>query len=307
VSFKEKIKAESKTSATVGFVYFTAAYRSRATAHYILCESTADARFYDLALERGIGAKLFYFVPCNGKNGVLATRARIHKGRYDRKRVSAIIDKDHDDFINPPIKRDADIFVTEGYSVENYLISIEHFERVLRQFTGLQAHDPVIAVARQWYARLEGSFIEALADGMAIGIYLRRRLGADAVHFDKLEPHLFFRCVDYENFSVISSLGDELCRIHGVPKADEVRKKSLRIVMMLKARPPHKWIRGKYYSWWFIQAFSKITRRLCDHHNDHVGQPIKCGLNLGQAIFIAILAQHSVPPKALVRFFKGRL
>ncbi len=259
-----------------------------------------------MTLQRGLPQNEFNFIPCNGKPGVYYVRDRV-KGSYPNNRVSFVVDADHDRFLGWDQRWAADVFVTDYYSVESYIASIDVFVACLKQHAGLQANDPVLESVRTWYELSERQFAEAMVRPMAIAIAWRRIHGGDSLHLDTIALHNFIRIPDAHELIVLAALDEHLLEMADEARREEIRKIADVIEVKLRARNCKCWIRGKFLSWWFSHYFNSVAKKLAREFRDQNNLDIQCGLTMGQKQFIALLTHHAGVPKRLRLFFERRL
>jgi len=104
-------------------------YKKADATIFCFVEGHEDISFYHNYMERYFANNIRYII-CNGKSNVIENYKTLNWNFYDKKRVLFFIDKDFDNYINEEILIDENIFTTEHYSIENYLVD----EVVLKKF-----------------------------------------------------------------------------------------------------------------------------------------------------------------------------
>ncbi len=308
MTFKEDLKARLQGSRNTPYMLFITRYDRNSSTQYIFCESTEDIIFYRIALQRGHPKVNFSFISCNGKGGVLQVRGKLRQAKYDHLRISYIVDADHDRYSVGPREWGGDIYATDFYSVEAYLVCPQVFISCLQQHSGLQDDDPTLRLARNWYAALDNAFVDAMREPMSIAIQIRRQFGPDAVHFDGVALHNFLRIPDIQTVSTIACLSEAIIKLAGKDDNREaIRQEAKHLEASFAHSDPREWIRGKFSAWWFVETFNLISRKLKAEYEDQNRQKINCGLNLSPKAFIPVLAHHAEVPKSLAEFFAKRL
>lgn len=102
-------------------------------------EGRDDSAFYVNFIQRFASNQEVYTYLCKNKKGVYETYGKILKASY---RVTALffVDKDHSDILNEQWEQAPNIYVTDFYSIENYLVSVYMLERVWKElfrFSGM--------------------------------------------------------------------------------------------------------------------------------------------------------------------------
>ncbi|WP_276379077.1 DUF4435 domain-containing protein [Flavobacterium sp. H4147] len=110
-------------------------YKKTDSTIFCLVEGQEDISFYRNYIERYFPNNIKYII-CNGKGNVIDNYKNLNWNFYDKKRILFFIDKDFDNYINEEILTDENIFTTEYYSIENYLVD----EIVLSKFISDNCH-----------------------------------------------------------------------------------------------------------------------------------------------------------------------
>lgn len=111
------------------YIKILSQYKKDNNTIFCFVEGNEDISFYSQFIERYKENDL-KFIVCNGKENVIDNYNSLSWSFYDKKRVLFFMDKDFDDFIGNTLVLDDNIFVTELYSIENYLVN----EVTLRKF-----------------------------------------------------------------------------------------------------------------------------------------------------------------------------
>lgn len=306
MNFKEILQDRQRTSETASFLLFSTRYSDKSSVHYVFCESTDDIRFYDPMLQREFGEFRFNFIPCNGKEGVYKTRRRLSGANYDHGRISYIVDADHDRFLQWSGDWGGDVFVSDYYSVESYLVDCAIFVKIFCQHAGVQKDDPVIDEIRKYFAWTLEKFKFRIVRAMAVTIVMRRKFGSGHIYLDAYDIHRYFRFSYHDGVSVIDPLENTLLNLIDDDKKAEIEGLSAQMESKLLSRDLRIWIRGKYLAWWFVQAFNALVREM-NGRLDQNGVSIRCGLTMSPRQFISTLVLHSDVPARLRLFFMRRV
>lgn len=291
MSHKKRMQEQLSDSKTAPYLRFATAYKPKLTVHYILCESKDDIIFYSHKLRQLDAGVPFHFVPCNGKQLTRLTRKKIRDAQgYDNSRISSIVDADHGPFLNDHSDEPSE-YITELYSVENYLVSKATFVEFLLLHSGLQNDDPAIEAAEAWFEELHQVFIENMKAPIALSIAARRLGGPNAVKLSDYEMRDFFRIMDDLKFVVLNCLTAAINEQVVENQRDEVAAECAAIEKELTQARANVWLRGKYLAWWFCTAFEKIKLSLA-RRNDQHGAPIRINCVLGSKQFISMLTAH---------------
>ncbi|RTL62753.1 MAG: DUF4435 domain-containing protein [Hyphomicrobiales bacterium] len=305
MTFKDELLKKREQSSNAPYVLFVNRYKPDTAINYVFVESNDDTNFYSLCVER-LGDFVCSFIPCNGKSLVMKMRSRLSSGIYDHSRIHYIIDADHDRFLTEAVARLNNVFVTDHYSVESYLCCPIVFTLLLRQFAVLDGSDPALVKARALFLELQTQFEREMLIPMATAIVLRRIGGSDSLHFDGIELHDFLR-LSAKGVIAIGSLESAIVKAWTGVANCSYDFRVRRLSQALVKRDARSWIRGKYYSWWYVRVFNVIARFLSENEKDMNGNSIVCTLkNLGQSQFISVCKMHSVCPKNFEAFVRRR-
>ncbi|MDE6578409.1 MAG: DUF4435 domain-containing protein, partial [Muribaculaceae bacterium] len=99
------------------------------------------------------------FIDCGGKKGVIGTHSFLStKPAYKQYITLYFVDKDYDD----NHRLSADIFITDGYSVENYYASDKAIKKALKGICNVKAENEAgLDIIIEWYQDWKRSFVKA--------------------------------------------------------------------------------------------------------------------------------------------------
>lgn len=214
-------------------------------------EGRDDPAFFRFHLEsttrtRRLG--LDFYVLGN-KSEVLEARKFIGSRYPNNPRVLFFVDKDHDDLLGAPVGAvtDGTLFVTQGYAIENYLVSEETVRVVLMDLWGLDSSNPAVPVACSQFLAAINQFYVSVQPWMAWLLAARRRglrPSADNLSLRKVCSITGLMTVSF-NWPTDSAQRDNLflitCGLTTGPTAVEVETVERELAQI----PPKKWVRGK--------------------------------------------------------------
>lgn len=244
---------ERRDATPVVVLRFMLDYQSGARTIHAFFEGRDDESFYVnfITWHCPVGWKIALY-RCGNKAKVCDVWRRT--ASYDSGRLLFFVDKDHDDLVG---RRDAaesaaNVFVTEWYSIENYLVCVEIVRRYLRDIL---------------HADLAISDEDAVCDRFLLE--LRR------FHTASRTVHAWIMAMRRSNYRVtIANI--EMSDLFEVDSALTIRRRRVRlreylwrkcsvssakawnellpVVRELSALPPKRFIRGKF-ELWFLVAF----------------------------------------------------
>lgn len=116
-----------------------------------------DLPYYHIRINT-ISGKTCKLINSKGKKGVLAIYNMLkNKPEYNRYKKLFFVDKDYDD--NDSLE--GNIYVTPGYSVENFYGSIDCFKNIIEGTYHIYEDNPKFTLCIELYSRLKDDFINA--------------------------------------------------------------------------------------------------------------------------------------------------
>jgi len=125
-----QILDESINRPESSYIKFLTQYSSNNQIKFCFVEGHEDILFYSQFLEKYITEENLKFINCNGKKNVINNYEALNWDFYDKKRALFFIDKDFDEYTMTKKTMDTNIYITDHYSIENYLTD----ENVLKKF-----------------------------------------------------------------------------------------------------------------------------------------------------------------------------
>lgn len=266
-------------------------------------EGHDDEVFYRRFLEQYVpaGSRLYGY-RCDGKQRVYEAFSQI-TARYPAIRsVLFFVDKDLDDILGLPWPTDPRVFVTDVYSIENYLVSsgvLESFYRDAVRLTGVTFETSTL-VAR--FEQELGRFHCLSVPLMGWILALRRR---------ELKPNL--GDLDLAKLFIVS----EECAISALPRgrieylnrvsgvggsAVDFRQVS-QACRELRRLPAKRVVRGKFEAWFFVAFWKRLTKQLQALSREAKGN-VKFKLSAEESSLVPSLVGHARIPRPLELFLE---
>ncbi len=297
----------------VVWMFFRYAYLPGSKDIYVFFEGKDDLSFYLPFLRRywdQKGAiKEFY---CNGKDEVIAIIPKVKQSLDNKWRGLFFLDKDLEDYCTAPresgdfdYKADGFVYITEVYSIENFLVSSSTLSIIWTDLFKLLSSDPRLEEIKKAFSYSYDTFCEAMKSIMAWVIHLRRsghKVNLSGVNEKKLiQMDQDCKCTfanDWANHILAASnLQDRVTYDKDAQKKveDEIR-----------SDPPKNYIRGKFELWFFVEFLKK-------NHNFLKEEPFdKYAVN-GRNLFendsgaIDLLSARIQIPESLKKFLDDAL
>jgi len=242
------------------YIKFLHQYKFRDKTLHFFFEGLDDQSFYVNFLENIFPEDYtFHYYVCNGKENVYTNYSDINWTVYNKNRVLFFTDKDLDDIIGVTNIKDENIFETQYYSIENYLVTAEVYSRFLREICYV-TDDQVIENLNNEFIKQLDFFTEKMTSISAWVVYCRK---------NKLPVNL--SDIDISKIFSISNdfkIKRDLSSGHRTPfeyicsttKTSYYNYSEIKSISknLRNIKPAKKFLRGKY-ELWFLYAFCKNT------------------------------------------------
>ncbi|HBK99009.1 MAG TPA: hypothetical protein DD001_17650 [Microcoleaceae bacterium UBA10368] len=269
---------------------------------YGFVEGKDDPAFYRYLIKTQLPKEWsIKLIQSENKGKVLRSFQSFNWIDYSKNRICFFIDRDLQDFLNPPQQLETNIYITDGYSIENYILEDEILIEVLSdiyQITQLRLEEE--ESIKQILRENENIFFEAIMPLMG-QILLWKRLGYKP-NLNNLELAKIFSFSQAKLFPIernillqeaAKQIGCNLCEYHKITDAEnEFRRHDSSRAM----------VRGKYVFWFFVkqceaiwEAIKSLLPRLSKEK-----KRIECGVKNAMVIF----APRTRPPESLKEFVK---
>ena len=266
---------------------------------HAFCEGYEDPAFYKSSVEKFAETRKLFFYRCHGKAKTykLYSEVTARVGHY--RHVLFFVDKDLSDVIPEIYPTDERIYVTDYYSVENYLVTEEIVRKIFADYVILKKCIlPKDAVPVRFSEELK-RFRKLIMPIMAWTVCLRRK-GYDVALQNLKLQEIFFIDDDLRIHRQRSILG------YLIAKADVPNSRSLwsdlKVVMReLIALQPQRVVRGKFEGWFLVQFVKAATEQVRTAAQAKGGD-IEVKLQIEQSNMVSLLAGYSTAPDSLARF-----
>ena len=244
MSFVDDLKTARSGRTTVLHEFWTNYDPNRPRVHIFL-EGHDDVVFYKSILEKYLeGKRPVYAYRCDGKQHVYDAFGQITAKLPHSRQILFFVDKDIDDILGQPWPTDPRIFVTDVYSIENYLVSRDAVSRFIDNF--IQFRNVAFqrdAVLDQFDQQLS-KFHRLVTPLMAWIIYSRRQ--GQKPNLSNISLSELFALSEECSIKVRpGERAEYLTRVTAVTFPLRVSSRMLQIVNELKRLPPKRFIRGK--------------------------------------------------------------
>lgn len=284
---------------------FVLLYRKKAKDIYVFFEGNDDCSYYmpELRRRRGNISNIYHF-NCNGKSNVIDVYKKVIKKVNNINRTLFFIDKDIDDIAgvkNPSAKN---IYTTDYYSIENYLVTDDVFRAIWTDIFHLSdTGDIRFSKYLLKFRSCHKKFNIAIKQVMGWVIHERKnnnRLILQNLNMDKVVSFTQRFEVRRKKNGLKYFAGN--CGLHySAQKAKDVKK----VIQGLNKLKPKKYIRGKFEMWFFVKFINKVSNIVKKGTNKYKRAKIRQSINLNNAV--EILASRCPYPNLLTNFLDYNL
>lgn len=232
-------------------------YKRTANVVYGFVEGSQDPSFYrsliDSFLPQGWCAKLFR---AGNRHKVVQTCLEMDWNRFDRRRICFFVDRDLTAFFGASDPLPPNVYVTDQYSIENDVVTLETLGRVLEEVFNIAGLTPDEETAiQELFVAEYGKFREAMSLPMA-QILIWRRNGEQAC-LDNVKLKDWFEFAGGKigfkgEFANASSRVEAIAnRCHCTLSPEELLLETENEFRQKDG--VQKYVRGKYVLWFFVQ------------------------------------------------------
>jgi len=300
MSFLDNLR-EARQSPAAAYQQFALQYPKTSNDVHAFLEGRDDPSFYFSFLLRAVSdINKIHVYRCSNKKGVYDAYAKVMRLVRKPSFVLFFVDKDHSDLIGEVYDTATNIYVTEYYSIENYLVSDSMFRRIWEDFfNAIQLKVDFDTISTKFQDELAQFYKFALP--LSAWIILNRRKGMKPnVNNVKLGE----LCKFSEDLTLqaqpLTELISHLENVCGINCIDDVKSELSQVINELVNIEPKKYIRGKYELWFFIKFIEKMVLVL----QSTTGESIKIRTQIGEANAVEILAPRVQMPKSIEKFLQ---
>ena len=303
--FIEALEAEARSPIAIYHQCRLAYYGPVESDIFLFVEVEEDRVYYMTTLLKYRELDHIEVYICNGKAGVFALHELARREFGISYRTLFFIDRDHDALLGLQPPEASNMYVTDGYSFENGLVSEQAIRVMLRLYTPYRRNVSRLGERLRSYSGGHQRFIQIMRPLMAStlsareqGLELKLSLASLAkfVRLDSLETvrrvHRGF--VDFRHCCELSEARVCLARVKGWSRR-------------LSNEPSEAWLRGKFEFWFFMQwikrswAWLERVRRQRGEQR-RIQQPQASSLQI-----IRELAASLPSPDSLTHFLRSNL
>jgi hypothetical protein len=257
MSFTDLLRSARSTRVATTHKFLTN-YDPNSDRVYAFVEGDADGAFYRAQIQKyAPDQRMIYTYNCEGKAGVTEAYEDIVK-RYPKcERVLFFLDKDVDDIVGRQWPSDPRIFVTECYSIENYVVNKEALSRYFKDYVKVRRVDVDVDRVLEQFERDLAHFHKMMLPVMAWIVMMKR--AGHRVNLHDVDPGALFGVTDQGNRRKARRCATAYLVRVTQSNAGSPNWKHLRTTCAeLKRLPPKAYVRGKFEAWWFVEFGRRI-------------------------------------------------
>lgn len=298
-----EVLSEALDDVDEGYHNFLLVYEKNAQCVYGFVEGKDDPSFYGCLIEPQLPEKWsIKLIPSGNKKKVLKSFDSFNWIDFPKNRICFFIDRDLQDFLNSPQPVASNIYITDGYSIENSIFKPPLLIKMLSeayQITQLTPEEEQFII--EILHENENIFFEAIMPLMG-QILLWQRLGnkpnLNNLKLDNIFSFSQAKLLPIERNILLqkaaNQLGCNLCADDKITEAEnEFRSHNYSWAM----------VRGKYVLWFFIkqcEAIWQASTSLLPRFLSKPNKRIECGVNNA----ILLWGPRSRIPESLKEFVK---
>jgi hypothetical protein len=300
MSFTNLLRS-ARSSRVSTFHKFLTHYDPNSDRIFAFVEGEADEAFYRAQIQKYVAdQRMIYVYNCDGKKNVCDVYAEVVKKYPQCERVLFFLDKDLDDIVSAPWPADPRIFVTECYSIENYVVSQESIARYYKDFVKIRRVDVELEAGLSHFDDRLRLFHRLMLPIMAWIVMMKRagfRVNLHDVNLGEL-----FHITDDGTFRkpkrcAVAYLG----KVTQATPSGTIWKLLKATCIELRRLPAKSYVRGKFEAWWFVSVSQCILDGLKKVVEEANGS-IKVHAPLTASTFIQLLSGGTATPGRLDAF-----
>jgi len=274
---------------------------------YGFVEGKDDPSFYRGFIERFIPEDWSVDLLVSGnRKKVLDAEAAFDWTRFSRQQIAFFIDRDLVHFLQPDCTYATNVYVTDGYSVENSIVTRDVFARLLQEVHNVidWTEPEKTALLAHFDARLS-EFQELLSPIMAqIAIWRRDNVKANLGNFDlgSVVRIVDGRIASCEGREGSQEKVDRLCQCTGAEAASVDAQNEMEAAFKV-SEGPTKLTRGKYLVWFLALITNEYHTKISQFVQAYKTPP-KSKLTLGVNNLMVVAAPRARIPISLREFIE---
>ncbi len=294
--------AEESGIVSEAYHEFLLKYKAHKKIVYGFVEGKEDPVFYRSLIENRLPDDWdVEFILAKNKDNVALAMSKFNWNNYDRKRRCFFVDRDLSDFIEECMPAGDNVYITDGYSIENSICTFGFFKRILNEVLGVEGlNDIDLGVVEDYYRANMELFKQGVTPLMVQIISWRRGNKRPCLNDIATKEYFWF---DGNKFSFKISYVDEDARLEYAGRCVNIKNDKYENMLDIKREflnknGPDKYIRGKYIFKFVVDMALSLHSALPNILPRFAGCP-KVNVSLGYKNAMAILGSKGRCPQCL--------
>lgn len=305
MTFLDDLKGSGQGAIAV-FHVFLLNYRKAENSIHAFFEGNDDSSYYlNFINDRNKSKRKILPYKCGNKKGVYAAYEKIKSHGVSNVILLFFVDKDFSDILEEQYPQDECIYVTECYSIENYLVTTYTLQRIWIDIFHLPAHQDKYEIVEKKFLLELSHFYEFMKPLMARIIFAK--LCNEKANLNNINLSKMFRFDSDLNLETLESdLSEVLEKMSGISIPKHREEELFVVLEKLEKFGPKIYIRGKYELWFLVKFIEKLTPIIRNQLRDE-GFYMKIVTNLNNENAIEILGPRSEISIQLQQFLDNYL
>jgi hypothetical protein len=297
--------AEEAKSDVAALHQFRILYDNARKAYHFFFEGEEDSLFYMPEARRYSGVVPINVYVCGGKANVIRVRDEISAEGYNTDWTLYFVDRDYDDILNNQVSLDRSTYITDHYSIENDIATLDAARILLEDIIRLSRADPefnrievsLATAYRRFYSEIRtlmGWIIAAKDSGCSPNLNNTVGLRDIVTMQGSVATVTGKGFTEFKRKVVVNGLTPNFTSV-------------LRWARQLDMRSPKSWVRGKYDLWFFQVVVIAVLEETNVRRKAAGGRSVRIPSALREGRVFEMLGGRVSAPNSLKSFFANRL
>lgn len=297
--------AEEAKSDIAALHQFRILYDPNNMSYHFFFEGEEDSLFFMPEARRHTGDRATYIYDCGGKRNVVEVRDTIKSDGYDISCCLFFIDRDYDDLLGTQVDLDEYTYITDNYSIENDIASVQAACILIQDVILISRADPEFDHIQTLLTDAFHMFYQKVRSLMAWIIAakqsgcspnLRNTTGLKGiVSLVGVQPEI--TSAGFAEFKKKVVVNGRLPPLSAVMKW----------MRLLDPASPKRWVRGKYDIWFLQAALLAAFEEASTKRKATGGRAIRIPSSLREGRIFELLGGRVPAPASLQAFYQRRL
>jgi hypothetical protein len=305
MTFLDQLRHSRQSKATA-YDWFIRQYPKHPDGVFVFVEGHEDKSFYTGFIARYVAVEEdIHSSVCGGKDEVYRVHARIMQRPEAQTAILLFfVDKDLSDILGEDRPQATNIYVTDHYAIENYLVTETMLRRVWEEVLHLETLE--FSLFQEKFRQELHRFHAVMLPFMAWIVFLRRnslRPNVNNINLDNFhcftEELTLVETQELQHTQLIALL-ERQCNVN-TPSDYQTSKDAL--IQELSAYEPKQYVRGKFELWFFL----KFMGGLLDVLRNDLGERVSVFTQINKNNAVEILAPRLSIPQSLKYFLERNI